>query len=64
MLSDLEGKTQKVIEKLQADLATIRTGRATSDLVEDIKVEAYDSVSTLKELAPLWIPPPARQPPS
>lgn len=58
MLSDLEGKAQKVIEKLQADLATIRTGRATSDLVEDIKVEAYDSVSTLKELAAISIPEP------
>ncbi len=58
MLSDLEGKAQEVIEKLQADLATIRTGRATSDLVEDIKVEAYDSVSTLKELAAISIPEP------
>jgi len=58
MLSDLEGKFEQSIKKLQSDLATIRTGRASSSLVEDIKVEAYDSVTTLKELAAISIPEP------
>lgn len=58
MLSDLEGKFEQTIKKLQSDLSTIRTGRASSSLVEDIKVEAYDSVMTLKELAAISIPEP------
>ncbi|MCA9376354.1 ribosome recycling factor [Candidatus Nomurabacteria bacterium] len=44
--SDLE----KCIEHLKEELAQIRTGRATAELIEPIKVEAYGTISPLKNL--------------
>lgn len=45
-----EFKTQsaKVIESLKEDLKSIRTGRASSSLVENIIVEAYEGQSKLR----------------
>lgn len=39
---------QKAISLLQEDLATIRTGRATPALVENIVISAYDDSQNLK----------------
>lgn len=58
MLSELEGKLGEVVQKFQADLATIRTGRASASLVEDLKIEVYGSVMTLKEVAAITTPEP------
>lgn len=58
MQSELERKLEEIIRNFQSDLATIRTGRASTALVEDLKVEVYDSVSSLKELASISIPEP------
>lgn len=44
--SDLE----KCIEHLKEELAQIRTGRATAELIEPVKVEAYGTISPLKNL--------------
>jgi ribosome recycling factor len=41
-------KLQKVLDVLQDDLATIRTGRATPALVENIVVSAYGGSAKLK----------------
>lgn len=41
----------RCIEHLKEELAQIRTGRATPELIEPIKVEAYGTVSPLKNLA-------------
>jgi len=46
------------LAELREDLARIRTGRAYSALVEDLKVPVYGSVMTLKELASIAIPEP------
>ena len=58
MISDLEQKFGQVLTKLQEDLALVRTGRASSSLVENLKVPVYGSVMTLKELASISIPEP------
>ncbi|OGC37658.1 hypothetical protein A2V54_00800 [candidate division WWE3 bacterium RBG_19FT_COMBO_53_11] len=58
MISDLEQKFGQVLTKLQEDLALVRTGRASSSLVENLKVSVYGSVMTLKELASISIPEP------
>ena len=58
MISDLEQKFEQVLTKLQEDLALVRTGRASSALVENLKVPVYGSVMTLKELASISIPEP------
>lgn len=41
-------KFQKVLDVLKDDLATIRTGRATPSLVENIVVSAYNGSAKLK----------------
>lgn len=41
----------KCISHLQEDLSQIRTGRATPELVEEVLVNAYDTVSPIKNLA-------------
>jgi len=58
MISDLEQNFERILAKLQEDLALIRTGRASSTLVEGLKVTVYGSVMTLKELASIAIPEP------
>ncbi len=56
MTSDLERRFEEIIRQLRTDLAAIRTGRATTSLVEDLPVVVYGSTLTLKELASLSIP--------
>ena len=58
MIFDLEQNFERVSAKLQEDLALIRTGRASSTLVEGLKVPVYGSMMTLKELASIAIPEP------
>ena len=44
------------MEVVKKDLSTVRTGRAKPSLVEDVKVEAYGTVMSLKELATISAP--------
>ena len=46
-----KGKFQKVVDIVRADLATIRTGKASPQLVEGLFVEAYGTKMKLLELA-------------
>ena len=57
-MDDIEPKFEQIIQKLRADLGSVRTGRATSSLVEDLEVKAYDSTMKLRELASISIPEP------
>lgn len=50
-LTDLQSKFQKVLDIVRADLATIRTGKASPQLVENLVVPAYGSKMKLLELA-------------
>ncbi len=56
IIKELTGDYQKIIERLQEDFANIRTGRASTSLVENIKVNYYGSVSVLKQMATLSTP--------
>lgn len=51
---------QKAVEDFKSELGSVRTGRATSTLVEDIEVEAYGGAQALRvqELANIGIPDP------
>jgi ribosome recycling factor len=44
------------VEGFRDDLATIRTGRASAALVEELEVEVYNTKMLLKELAAITIP--------
>lgn len=46
----------QALEHLQAELATIRTGRATPALLDQIQVEAYGTFQPIKALASLSTP--------
>ncbi len=48
---DLQSKFQKVVDVVRQDLMTIRTGRATPQLLENVLVEAYGMKMKLVELA-------------
>lgn len=57
---ELTNHLQKVVDHFKDDVATIRTGRATSALVENVKVEAYPgSFLTVREVASIAVPDPA-----
>ncbi len=52
-------RMEKVIEGLTHEMASIRTGRASVSLLDGVRVEAYGSVMTIRELATLHVPEPA-----
>lgn len=47
-LDIVKQRMQRVLEVLQADLATVRTGRATPALIENVVVSVYNGTTKLK----------------
>ena len=58
IMMDAEERMEKAVAHLQNSLSGIRTGRATPGLVDSIKVEAYGSLTPLKQLASVGTPEP------
>ncbi len=58
LLHETEDKMKKAIEALDADLRTIRTGRASPALVERVMVDYYGVVTPLEQLATISAPEP------
>lgn len=58
LIQEIHARMQKVLEVLKTDLATVRTGRATPSLVENIVISAYGGSAKLKvmELATIGAP--------
>lgn len=56
ILKELETRLENVLTAVKKDLATVRTGRAKPSVVEEVMVEAYGSMMTLKELATITVP--------
>ncbi len=59
-LKEAEKRMKKAVEKFKEEIAGIRTGRASTGLVENIKVEYYGSEIPLKQLATITIPEPTQ----
>ena len=53
---DARARMEKVVMHLQEELRGLRTGRASTGLVENIKVECYGDFSPLKQLAAISTP--------
>ncbi|OHB83837.1 MAG: ribosome recycling factor [Planctomycetes bacterium RIFCSPHIGHO2_02_FULL_38_41] len=53
---DTRIKMEKVVAHLQEELKGLRTGRANTGLVENIKVEYYETLTPLKQLAIISTP--------
>ncbi len=57
-LGDVPAKMHKAVDWLRGEVATIRTGRATSTLVENVAIGAYGGTAKMKviELATITVP--------
>jgi len=56
IVTDSRTKMQKAVDFFSEELKTIRTGRASTGLVENLKVDYYGSPTPLKQLATLAAP--------
>jgi ribosome recycling factor len=56
IVSDNESKMKKAVEFLQDELKAVRTGRASTGLVENMKVDYYGTPTPLKQIATLATP--------
>lgn len=58
VLDEMEEKMMKTLEVVHREFATVRTGKASTSLVENIAVEAYGATMRLRELAGISTPEP------
>ena len=56
ILSELRDKMNKSIESLQKEFKKIRTGRASTAILDGIKVDCYDTQMPLDQVASLSVP--------
>ena len=57
-MNDLKRRMQGAVAALKQELASLRTGRASSALLEHLQVEAYGSHMPLNQLATIAVPEP------
>lgn len=58
VVSDTKGRMEKTIEDLTRELVTIRTGRASVHLLDEVHVEYYGTMTPLSQMAQLHVPDP------
>lgn len=58
LLKEIEEKMEKAIQVFSNEVRGIRTGRATSALVDNFRVEYYGSPTPLKQIATISVPEP------
>lgn len=51
-----EEKMKKTVQSLKDEFALMRTGRASPQLFEKLKVQAYDQLAPIKEVASISVP--------
>ena len=56
LFSECKDKMAKTIDHFRQEMASIRTGRASSSMLDHIKVDYYGSVNPLKNIANISIP--------
>ena len=56
VLSDADSRMTKAVEFLSRDVSTLRTGRATTSLVEGVMVDYYGTPTPLNQLATITVP--------
>jgi ribosome recycling factor len=59
-LAQARGRMGKALEDFRVELAGLRTGRASTALLEHIKVEYYGTPTPLNQLATLGVPEPSQ----
>lgn len=56
ILQEVERKMSRSLDALQRELTSLRTGRATPSLIENVAVDYYGSPTPLKQLATITAP--------
>ena len=56
VLSDTSTKMYRAIDAFKRDLTQLRTGRATTAMVENVEVDYYGNMTPLKQIASISIP--------
>ena len=57
---DAEARMEKAIEILKQSLASVRTGRASSGMIDSLRAEVYGSSTPIKQLASVGTPEPTQ----
>src|SRR5436309_13324878 len=58
VVKDLETRMQAALDLLSREFAGVRTGRASTALLDNLRVEAYGNLTPLNQLASLSVPDP------
>lgn len=56
VMHDAESKMKKTVEATQREFSSVRTGRASAALVDNVKVDCYGTIMPLKQLAAITTP--------
>ena len=56
IVDEHKGQMQKALDFLRSELRSVRTGRASAGLVENLMVEYYGSATPLKQIATIAVP--------
>ncbi|NOT34076.1 MAG: ribosome recycling factor [Candidatus Eisenbacteria bacterium] len=56
IVQDAEARMKKALESVQKELSGVRSGKATPGLLDTVRVEAYGSVVSLKEVGQVSAP--------
>jgi ribosome recycling factor len=58
VIKDLEARMQAAVDLLAREFGGVRTGRASTALLDNLRVEAYGNMTPLNQLASLSVPDP------
>lgn len=58
VITEMKSHMEKTVEDLRKEFQRIRTGRATTSLLDEVKVDYYGNPSTLSQVATLAVPEP------
>ncbi len=58
LFKDVLSKMEKTVEHYQHEVASIRTGRASTSILDIVKVDYYGTLTPLKNMAQLSVPEP------
>jgi len=58
IIEEVKDSMEKAIESLRKDLASIRTGRASTAMLDNVRVEYYGNLTPLNQMASISVPEP------
>jgi ribosome recycling factor len=56
LTSSIDAQMQKTVDKIKADFSTLRTGRASAALLENLRVDMYGTLMPINQLAAVAAP--------